>query len=95
MSQVGVYKTVAQIICVGLSLSCLPQTSFCTLLSASEARFMTQLISLPLRGLSRVWKPLLSFGSLPGAQVQSHFLYFFFLVVLPGYIEIFPVLSGV
>ena len=63
---------------VGLSLSCLPLTGCCALLQASEAPFLSRLISPPVR-LPWVWEPLLCFSSTPpGAQVSSHFLYFFF-----------------
>ena len=83
-------------VCAGLSLFCLPQTGFCTLLWASEAPFLSWLISLLARGLLRVQEPFLFFSSLPGLQsCPSSSIFFFFPFILPGYEEIVLVLWGV
>lgn len=49
------------------------------------------------RELPQVWQPLLSFSSLPEAQVPTHFclFIFFFPFILPNYVEIPLVLSDV
>ena len=68
-------------------------------LIAPETPLLSQLISLPVRGLPQVWEPLVSFSSPLGVQVLSCFLSSSFSLllsfILPGYVEIFLVLSGV
>ena len=46
-------------------------------------------------GIPSVQQPFLFFSSLPGVQVPSYFLFFFFPFHLPGYLETFLVLSSV
>lgn len=79
MSQAGQCSEVAWTICAGSSLSvCLPQTSCFTLLWASVAPFLSWLITLPVKGLSRVQKPFLFHSSLLGHRSRpDSFSYFF------------------
>ena len=70
VSQAGTKMVVAQTVYVELSLFCLPQTTCCTLLSASEAPFWSQLISPLARELARVQEPFLFFSSLPGETAE-------------------------
>ena len=63
--QAGVRGAVAHTIRVGLTLSCLPPTSCCTLLQAPRAPFLTLLMSLLVRGLPQVRDFFFSFSSSP------------------------------
>ena len=70
----------AQTICVGLTLSCLPHTGCCALLQAPEAPLLSQLISSPMRGLPQMRKPLLFFSSPPtrgAGPIPLPFLFLF------------------
>ena len=69
------------------SVCVLLQTGCCTLLWASEAPSLSQLISLLVKALLRVRKRFLFHSSLPGVQVLSLFLLFFFQPI--GYMVIF------
>ena len=95
VSQAGECGRVARTICAGLFPFCLSQTGCCTLLWASEALFLSWLISLLVRGLPSVKEPFLFHRSHLGVQVASCFLFFLFSFVLPSYIEIFLALLGV
>ena len=99
LSQAGPRRAVARTTFIGLTLSCLPQTGCCSLLQAPESPLLSQLMSPQVRGLPQVWAPLLTFSSLPGAQVPSCFLSSSFPLllssVLPGHMRIFLVLLGV
>ena len=68
----------ARTFCAGLSLFCMPRAGYCTLLRASETPFPSRLISLPVKKFPRVSEHFLFHNSLPGAQVLSRFLFFFF-----------------
>ena len=71
---------------------------FRSLLTASDAPLLSQLISPSVRGLPRMWEPLLCFSSPSGAQIPSCFLSSSFPLlsfILPSYAGIFLVLSGV
>ena len=78
-------------VCAGISPLCLLQTGCCALLRGSEAPPLSQLISPPVRGLPRVWKPF----PVPSWECRSchnSFLSFFFFLysfVLHSYLEIF------
>ena len=88
----GECREVTPAICSGLSLFCLLQTISCVLLQASEAPFLSCIISSLEKGLPRVREPFLFHSSLPGVQVSSQF---FFSFVLPSYMEIFlAILAG-
>ena len=61
MPQAGIHRAVAWTICVGLTLFFLTQISFCTLLWALKALFLSQLISPPVKmflGYRNVSSPL-------------------------------------
>ena len=76
---------IAWTMCVGLTLSCLPQTGCCTLFWAP---LLSQLISLPVRELPQMWDPLLSFSRPQGHKcLPASFPSSFSLLtlVLPGY----------
>ena len=90
LSQAGACRAVAQTICVGLTLSCLPQAGCCALLRAPKAPLLSQLISPPVRGLPWMQESLLSFRSPPGVQVLTRFLSSFFSLFLSSY----PVMQG-
>ena len=98
VSQAGTWVAVAWTLWVGLSLSCLPQTSSCTLLWASEVSFLSLLIS-SVRGFPRCGN--LSSPSAPSQEHRTHSASsFFFLLlslslVLISYVENFLVLSGI
>ena len=97
-SQAETCRTVAQTICVGLTLSCLPQSGCWAPLQAPKAPLLSQLISPSVRGLPQMREPLFTLSSLPGVQVPpcfpaSSFPLLSFL--LPGYVGIFLVLLGV
>ena len=68
-------RAVTRTICAGFSLFCLPQTSCSAFLQASEAPFLSQLITAPEKGLPRVREPFLFHSFLPVSQVLSHFLF--------------------
>ena len=78
-------RDVAQTLCAGLSLVCLLQVGCHILLLASEAPFLTCLVSLPMQGLPRVRKPF-HFSYLPprdtGLIPPPPFIF-------PGYMVIF------
>ena len=101
--QAGECRQVARTLCAGLALLCLPQTGCCTLLPASEAPFLSWLISLPVKGLPRVQEHFLFHSSLPGVQILSWFPFLFFpfipplmwrLLALLGVWDMLPVLSS-
>ena len=89
-SQAGVHRAVARTICVGLTLSCLPQTCCWALLQTPEDPLLSQLISPPVRGLTQMQEHLLTFSSPPGVQVLSCFLSSFF----PFFLSSYPVMWG-
>lgn len=60
---------------VQVSLFCLQQTSCCACLQASEAPFLSWLISLQVKGLPRLREPFLFHSSVPRAQVLSQFIF--------------------
>ena len=68
----------------------------CSPLIAPEAPLLSQLISLPVRGLPQMWETLVSFSSPKGVQVPLRFISspfsLLFSFVLPGYAQIFLVL---
>lgn len=66
-------------------LSCLLQTGCWTILWASEAPYLSQLISLLVRGLPRVQGPFLFHRGTGSILLPI----FFFSLVLPGYMESF------
>ena len=92
-------RAVAPTVCVGLTLSCLPQQPFLPPPAASDVPLLSQLISPLVRWLPRMQECLLFLPSPPGVQVPSHFLSssFSFLLsfVLPSNVRTFPVLSGI
>ena len=70
---------------------CLPQVGGCTLPWASEAPYLSQLISQPVKGAPRVRELFFFHSSHPGAKVLSQlipFFFFFFFAsfILPGYL---------
>ena len=69
-SQAMVSMEVVQMICPSLTLLYPPQSSFCTFLSNFEVP-PSQLISLLVRWLPRMWVPFLFHSSLPGVLVLS------------------------
>ena len=80
--------------CLCMSLSVLPATNqlFCS--SPSLCSSLSVPVDLPVRGLPRVQEPSLFYLSLPGAQVPSCFLSPTSFI-LPSYVKVFLVLSGV
>ena len=89
---------VARTIQVGLTLSCLPLTSCCTLPQAPRAPFLTLLISLLVKGLPQVQDFFFSFSSSPlprstGPVLLALFFLSFFCPAPP--VGILFVLSGV
>ena len=67
-------------------------------LTASDASLLSQLISPLVRRFPWMREPLLCFSYSPGVQVPSRFLsssFSLFSFILPGYVGIFIVLSGV
>ena len=93
----GAHRAVALTICVGLTLSCLPQTSCHALLQAPEAPLLFLMITLLVRGLPWVWEPLFSFSSPRGTGPIPLPLFFSFFLsfILLSYAGIFLVLLGV
>ena len=74
------------------SHSVLPATDW---LLCSLTPLLSQLIALPMRGLLQVQDPLVSCTSLLwGARSHSASCFFFLSFILPGYAEIFVVLSA-
>ena len=67
VSQAGECTAEALSVCTGLSLFCLLQTG--SVLSSEEAPFLSQWISLLVKGLHRMLEPFLLHSSLPGAQL--------------------------
>lgn len=88
LSQAGECRKVARSLCSGLSLFCLLQDGCCTLLRASEAPFLFQLMSLPVKRLPRAREPLLFPSSFPAYKLPFQFL-FSFSFILAGYVVIF------
>ena len=84
---------VAQTISVCLILACLPQTGCYVLPQAYKAPILSQMISLLVRRFPEE-EPLLSFSSLPVAQVLIFFHLFFSPFVLPSYVEMPLVFSA-
>ena len=81
----------APILHVGISPLCPPHPCGCTLLRGSEASPLRHPQSLPVKGLSSVWKPFLLHSSLPLVQVPSLFfcLFLLFSFALPRYVGSF------
>lgn len=83
MSEAG-YRKVAMTICASLSLFCLPQVSCYIVIRASEAPYMSCLISQRMKGVPRMREPFLLHSSFPGVQVPARFLFFFYPIWLCG-----------
>lgn len=87
--QAGVHRAMAQTFSLGRFLFYLPPTSCCALLWASEALFLSQPISLPVRAFPG-YRSFLFSSSFPGVQVLFCFLFSLFeTVVLSPYIVMF------
>ena len=76
-------KEVAKTVCAGLSLFCLPELTWCTLLWASAAPYLSQLTSWPVRGLHILRGTFFFYSSLPGGQALSWLLFKYFLSSYP------------